>query len=85
VTELLSLIAVPTLVLHSRGDARVAFEHGLALARAIPNARFVALESRNHLILSHEAAWPRYIDEIRGFLRFEEAPQLTAAPSRPNS
>ncbi|HEX2344932.1 MAG TPA: alpha/beta fold hydrolase [Vicinamibacterales bacterium] len=85
VTELLSHVAVPTLVLHSRGDARVAFEHGLSLARAIPNARFVALESRNHIILSHEPAWQRYIDEIRGFLRLEEAAQLTAAPSRPNS
>ena len=44
-------MAVPTLVLHSRRDARVPFEHGQMLAQAIPNARFVALESRNHLIL----------------------------------
>jgi hypothetical protein len=42
------------------------------LARAIPDARFVALESKNHLILSHEPAWPRYVDEIRGFLGAEE-------------
>jgi DNA-binding winged helix-turn-helix (wHTH) protein/pimeloyl-ACP methyl ester carboxylesterase len=72
VTELLPRIGVPTLVLHSRGDARVPFEHGLMLARAIPDARFVALESKNHLILSHEPAWPRYIDEICGFLGAEE-------------
>jgi pimeloyl-ACP methyl ester carboxylesterase len=69
VTELLPQLAVPTLVLHSRGEARVPFEHGLSLAQAIQNARFVALESKNHLILSHEPAWPRFIDEIRGFLR----------------
>jgi pimeloyl-ACP methyl ester carboxylesterase len=69
VTRLLPRVAAPALVLHSRGDARVPFEHGLALAQAIPGARFVALESRNHLILSHEPAWPRYIDEICGFLR----------------
>jgi hypothetical protein len=50
----------------------VPFEHGLMLARAIPDARFVALESKNHLILSHEPAWPRYIDEICGFLGAEE-------------
>ena len=37
VTELLSRVAVPTLVLHSRGDARVPFEHGLTLARGIPD------------------------------------------------
>ena len=35
VTELLPRVAVPTLVLHSRADARVPFEHGVALARAM--------------------------------------------------
>ena len=52
----------------ARGDARVPFEHGLMLARSIPNARFVALESKNHLILSHEPAWPRFAAELCGFL-----------------
>jgi pimeloyl-ACP methyl ester carboxylesterase/DNA-binding winged helix-turn-helix (wHTH) protein len=80
VTELLRRVAVPTLVLHSRGDARVPYEHGLMLARAIPKARLVTLESKNHLILSHEPAWPRFIDEISGFLKSdEESPGLTAA------
>ena len=79
VTELLPRVAVPTLVLHSRGDARVPFEHGLMLAREIPGARFVALESKNHLILSHEPAWRRFIDEICGFLKAgENAQPLTA-------
>ena len=73
VTELLPRVAVPTLVLHSRADARVPFEHGVALARAIPKARFVALESKNHLILSHEPAWPRFIDEVSGFLGQERS------------
>lgn len=68
VTDLLPRIAVPTLVLHSRGDARVPFEHGLALARSISGSRFVALESKNHLILSHEPAWERFVGEISGFL-----------------
>jgi pimeloyl-ACP methyl ester carboxylesterase len=68
VSDLLPQVAVPTLVLHSRGDARVPFEHGLVLARSIPKARFVALERKNHLILSHEPAWPRFVDELCGFL-----------------
>jgi pimeloyl-ACP methyl ester carboxylesterase/DNA-binding winged helix-turn-helix (wHTH) protein len=72
VTELLPLVSVPTLVLHSRGDARVPFEHGQVLARDIPEARFVPLESKNHLILSHEPAWPRFIEEICAFLNEEE-------------
>jgi hypothetical protein len=41
-------------------------------ARAIPKARLVTLESKNHLILSHEPAWPRFIDEISGFLKSDE-------------
>jgi pimeloyl-ACP methyl ester carboxylesterase len=77
--DLLPRLAVPTLVLHSREDARVPFEHGLTLARAIPKARFVALESKNHLILSHERAWPRFIDEICGFLAVEQEPTRSAA------
>jgi pimeloyl-ACP methyl ester carboxylesterase/DNA-binding winged helix-turn-helix (wHTH) protein len=68
VSDLLQRITVPTLVLHARGDARVPFEHGLMLARSIPNARFVALESKNHLILSHEPVWQRFAAELCGFL-----------------
>jgi pimeloyl-ACP methyl ester carboxylesterase len=77
VSDLLQRIRVPTLVLHARGDARVPFEHGLMLARSIPNARFVALESKNHLILSHEPAWPRFAAELRGFLSDESARSAT--------
>ena len=68
VIDMLPQVAIPTLVLHSRGDARVPFEHGLMLARTIPNARLVALESKNHLILSHEPAWQCYLAELCGFL-----------------
>jgi pimeloyl-ACP methyl ester carboxylesterase/DNA-binding winged helix-turn-helix (wHTH) protein len=68
ISELLPKVTVPTLVLHARGDARVPFEQGRTLAQGIPGARFVALESDNHLILSHEPAWRRYADEICAFL-----------------
>jgi pimeloyl-ACP methyl ester carboxylesterase/DNA-binding CsgD family transcriptional regulator len=68
VSDLLPRIAVPTLVLHSRDDARVPFDEGRRLASAIPNARFVPLEGRNHILLESEPAWPRFLAEIRGFL-----------------
>jgi DNA-binding winged helix-turn-helix (wHTH) protein/pimeloyl-ACP methyl ester carboxylesterase len=68
VTQLLPRVAAPTLVLHSRGDAPCPFEQGLMLARGIPNARFVALESRNNVILSHEPAWHRFVEEVCAFL-----------------
>ena len=57
VTELLPRVAVPTLVTHCKGDARVPFEAGRSVAKAIPGARFVQLDSRNHLVLEHEPAW----------------------------
>lgn len=82
VLDLLPKVCVPTLVLHSRGDARVPFEHGLLLARAIRNARFVALESKNHLILSHEPAWQRYTDELCCFLG-DGLSQFPAVSPRP--
>jgi pimeloyl-ACP methyl ester carboxylesterase len=68
VMDMLPQISVPVLLLHSRGDARVPFEHGIKLAQAIPNSRLVPLESKNHLILSHEPAFPRFVEEICGFL-----------------
>jgi pimeloyl-ACP methyl ester carboxylesterase len=59
---------VPTLVLHCRNDAAVALDEGRRLAAGIPGARFVALESRNHLVLESEPAWEKFIGEIKTFL-----------------
>jgi pimeloyl-ACP methyl ester carboxylesterase/DNA-binding winged helix-turn-helix (wHTH) protein len=68
VTRLLAQVSVPTLVMHARDDALVPFDQGRRLAAGIPGARFVPLASRNHLILEDESAFPRFLDEIRGFL-----------------
>jgi pimeloyl-ACP methyl ester carboxylesterase len=68
VTHLLPQVSVPTLVLHSRDDAAVPFAAGRELATVIPGARFVPLNSRNHVILEQEPAWPRFLGEIRNFL-----------------
>lgn len=68
VTELLGKVSAPTLVMHARDEVRVPFENGRRMAAAIPGARFVALQSRNHLILEDEAAYPQFRDEIRNFL-----------------
>jgi pimeloyl-ACP methyl ester carboxylesterase/Flp pilus assembly protein TadD len=68
VTDLLPRLRVPTLVLHSRGDAAIPFESGRELATAIAGARFVPLDSRNHVILEQDLEWPRFLAEIQGFL-----------------
>ncbi|MBI1776146.1 MAG: alpha/beta fold hydrolase [Proteobacteria bacterium] len=69
VTDLLSKVKVPTLVLHAREDARVPFAGGRRMAAGIPGARFVPLQSRNHLILEEEPAFARFMEEVRVFLR----------------
>ncbi len=68
VTELLPRVTVPTLVLHARHDAIISFEEGRALATGIPDARFVPLESRNHLLVEGEPAFARFMTELRSFL-----------------
>jgi pimeloyl-ACP methyl ester carboxylesterase len=68
VSALLGQVAVPTLVMHSRDDARVPFDQGRRLAAGIPGARFVSLPSGNHLILEDEPAFPRFLQEIRAFI-----------------
>jgi class 3 adenylate cyclase/pimeloyl-ACP methyl ester carboxylesterase len=68
VTELLSKVTTPTLVMHARGDARVPFEAGRALAAGIPGARFIPLQGQNHLFLEHEPASERFFEEMRFFL-----------------
>jgi class 3 adenylate cyclase/pimeloyl-ACP methyl ester carboxylesterase len=68
ISGLLGQLAVPTLVMHSRDDARVPFEQGRRLAGGIPGARFVPLASRNHLILEDEPAFRRFLEEIAAFV-----------------
>ena len=68
VSTLLAQVSVPTLVMHARDDAQVPFDQGRRLAAGIPGARFVPLASRNHLILENEPAFPRFLEEMRGFL-----------------
>lgn len=72
VVELLERVACPTLVLHASGDARVPFDESRLLAGLIPDARFVPLESENHLLLETEPAWLRWREETRAFLSANE-------------
>lgn len=64
----LSQVKAPTIVLHSRHDQRIPLEMGRAVASGIPDAAFVPLESRNHILVGHEPAWRVCIDAISNFL-----------------
>lgn len=68
VTALAPDISCPTLVLHANRDERVPFDEGRLFASLIPGARFVPFDSRNHLLLEHEPAWRRWLEEVRAFL-----------------
>jgi len=68
VLELLPQVKLPTLVLHSRNDAVIPFESGRQLAASISGARFIPLESKNHLLLESEPAWRQFVAEIHGFV-----------------
>jgi pimeloyl-ACP methyl ester carboxylesterase/DNA-binding CsgD family transcriptional regulator len=68
VTDEATRVACPTLVIHAREDALVPFSEGRLLATLIPGARFVTLESRNHILLADEPAWPQFRAELRNFL-----------------
>jgi DNA-binding NarL/FixJ family response regulator len=70
---------LPTLVLHSRGDRAQPYKRGRDLAAGIRGARLVALESKNHIVLADEPAWPVFLREVTEFL----APDRVPAPVQP--
>lgn len=78
VTDQLPQVRCPTLVLHSVRDVRVPFAEGRLLATAIPDAKFVSIDSNNHLLLGHEPGWQRWMEEVRLFIPDESGPPLDA-------
>lgn len=69
VRDLLPKVTVPTLVMHARDDAVIPFQNGEYIASRIPGARFVPLDSANHILLEDEPAWPQFLGAMRDFLR----------------
>lgn len=67
ICHLLGQVRVPTLVLHARGDEVVPFSEGQRLAGEIPGARFVELDSRNHVLQADEAAWKTFKEAVLDF------------------
>jgi TolB-like protein/pimeloyl-ACP methyl ester carboxylesterase len=68
VRDLLPQLRVPTLVIHCREDGVVPFAEGERLADSIPEASFIPLEGRNHIILESEPGWPAFVAALRTFL-----------------
>jgi DNA-binding SARP family transcriptional activator/pimeloyl-ACP methyl ester carboxylesterase len=71
VLDLLPEVSVPTLVTHCHNDEAVPFSEGRILASQIPGARFVPLDSKNHLLLPSEPAWEQFVRQIHRFVATE--------------
>jgi pimeloyl-ACP methyl ester carboxylesterase len=61
-TAALRRVAVPTLVIHGLHDPLIAPSGGLAVAKAIPNSRFVGYSGIGHDL--PRALWPELVREI---------------------
>jgi DNA-binding winged helix-turn-helix (wHTH) protein/pimeloyl-ACP methyl ester carboxylesterase len=68
IRPLLPKVRVPTIVFHSRYDSVVPFEQGRLVAASIPNAKFIPLDSDNHVLLRDEPAYGTFMEGIREFL-----------------
>jgi DNA-binding SARP family transcriptional activator/pimeloyl-ACP methyl ester carboxylesterase len=71
VRDLLPEVITPAIVTHCRDDAAVPFQEGRILASELQEARFVPLDSKNHLLLSDEPAWERFLHEFHRFVAAE--------------
>jgi DNA-binding NarL/FixJ family response regulator len=78
VRDLLPSIGQPTLVLHARGDQTMPFALGMEVAAAIPDARMVTLESRDHMLLPGEPASRVFHEEMTAFLEPDRPPAHSA-------
>jgi pimeloyl-ACP methyl ester carboxylesterase/DNA-binding CsgD family transcriptional regulator len=79
VVEKLAEVKVPTLVIHCRDDACIPYSEGRAFATGIPDARFVTVESRNHILLESEPGWTRFREAFGEFLGHETGRERSVA------
>jgi pimeloyl-ACP methyl ester carboxylesterase len=71
IRELLPQVSVPTVVFHGDHDRVIPAEEGRILAAEIPGARFVPLNTGNHILLGEEPAWQVFLEELGAFLGWQ--------------
>ncbi len=81
VEHLVAKVRVPAVVMHARRDAVIPFSSGEGIARGIRGARFVPLESANHILMAHEPAFVELVEHARGFISDPEATGTQDMPS----
>ena len=80
VTDLLTQVAVPTLVVHRRDDRAIPYRSGRDLAARIPGAALVSLPGRSHFPFVGDAA-----AVVRAILEFLGEQAAAAPPGRAGS
>lgn len=68
VTAELAAVRAPTLVAHGRGDVMCPYPEGLLMAAGIPGARFLPLDTADHVLLEGEPAFDLFFDAVAGLL-----------------
>lgn len=66
-TSGLAHLSIPTVVMHGLADPLVGVSGGLALARAIPGAKFVGFAGMGHDL--PRPLWPNFVDEVTSLSR----------------
>lgn len=84
VVDLLDKVQAPTLVMHSRNDDVISITEGHILAARIPDAQFIELDSKNHVLLKNEPAWERFCTEVLEFLGSSKRSETSAFESLTN-
>jgi pimeloyl-ACP methyl ester carboxylesterase/DNA-binding CsgD family transcriptional regulator len=79
IVDMLGRVKTPTLVMHASGDDVVPIAEGRILAAGIPDAEFIELDSRNHVLLEHEPAWGRFCGEVLRFFGIDRESATQAA------
>jgi pimeloyl-ACP methyl ester carboxylesterase len=69
IAHLLGKVTVPTLIMHGHNDAVHPLSEAQKMARGIPNAELLVLETANHYPLPDEPSWQIHIDAMLEFLK----------------
>ena len=83
VQSLLPRVRCPTLVTHSRADARVPFDEGRLLAGGIAGAELLPIDSRNHLLLDGEPGAAVWHEAVSRFLAADDPGRAAIAALTP--
>ena len=78
VVQRMAEVRVPTLVIHAEREGMVPLAAGRVMAEGISGARFIGLDSCNHLLLEKEPAWDKFRAEFSKFVSHPTQPYASA-------